>query len=300
MSVQKHSGVPNTMIRLNASITLDYLANDQSAFFINIQPVNNQHQSVIRESLVITPTLEFNEYLIEHTGARMLRFVGGPGPIRIAYECTVNISHRIDEPGALFESLPAQLSPEVLAYVFPSRYCESDVLMPFAIQQFGHLAGGYSRVSAIRDWVEANVTFTSGASDWTTSARDTFTRQVGVCRDFAHLMIALCRALNIPARYVTGIDYGADPAMGPHDFHAYVEVFLGNHWYLFDPSGVSPVSGLLRIGTGRDAADTSFANIFGSVQSSSPQISISASENTQLGIEMPENVTVEMAVSTIS
>ncbi|MFO1277861.1 MAG: transglutaminase-like domain-containing protein, partial [Sphaerotilus natans] len=86
-------------------------------------------------------------------------------------------------------------------------------------------------------------------------------------RDFAHLMIALCRALNIPARFATGIDYGADPALGPTDFHAYVEVYLGDHWYIFDPSGTAIPMGFVRFGTGRDAADAAFATIFGGVQS---------------------------------
>ena len=99
------------------------------------------------------------------------------------------------------------------------------------------------------------------------AAVDTLIERVGVCRDFAHLMIALCRALNIPARFATGIDYGADPALGPTDFHAYVEVYLGDHWYIFDPSGTAIPMGFVRFGTGRDAADAAFATIFGGVQS---------------------------------
>src|SRR6185436_9685670 len=120
-----------------------------------------------------------------------------------------------------------------------------------------------------------------------TSAVDTLTEQVGVCRDFAHLMIALCRAINIPARFVTGIDYGADPALGPTDFHAYVEVYLGDRWYMFDPSGVAIPMGFVRLGTGRDAADTSFATIFGSVQSASPIINIEAIVDTANSYVMP-------------
>jgi transglutaminase-like putative cysteine protease len=288
------------MIRLNAAITLAYIANENCSFFLNIQPVVNQHQRVLEESLFVSPAVAAIEYLMPQTDSRMLRFEAEAGPVSISYKGTIDIHHRLDEPSFLFETRAAKLPTDVVSYVFPSRYCESDLLMPFAISQFGHLPSGHSRVSNIRSWVETNVRFMSGASDWTTSARDTLNNRVGVCRDFAHLMIAFCRALNIPARYVTGLDYGADPAMGPHDFHAYVEVFLGEHWYLFDPTGVSPVTGLLRIGTGRDAADTSFASIFGSVQSYSPLISIEASENLKLGIQMPENIPLELAVSTIS
>jgi len=105
---------------------------------------------------------------------------------------------------------------------------------------------------------------------------DTLVDTVGVCRDFAHLMIALCRAINIPARFTTGIDYGADPALGPTDFHAYVEVYLGDRWYMFDPSGTAIPMGFVRFGSGRDAADVAFATIFGTVGTSAPRISIEA------------------------
>jgi transglutaminase-like putative cysteine protease len=288
------------MIRLNTAISLEYFSSDVSTFFLNIQPVANQHQRVVEESLSISPPIAVMEYSVPITTNRMLKFEAGPGPIQVDYQGVIDIYHRLDEPTQLFESMPSQWPAECLPYVFPSRYCESDLLMPFALSEFGHLPSGHGRVNAICSWVQTNVTFTSGASNWTTSATHTFSNRVGVCRDFAHLMIAICRALNIPARYVTGIDYGADPALGPHDFHAYVEVFLGEHWYLFDPSGASLKTGLLRIGTGRDAADTSFAHIFGSVQSMAPSIVITAAENVQLGIDRPESIALELAVSTMS
>lgn len=102
-------------------------------------------------------------------------------------------------------------------------------------------------------------------------------------------MIALCRALNIPARFATGIDFGADPALGPTDFHAYVEVFLGGRWYIFDPSGTAIPMGFVRFGTGRDAADVSFATIFGSVQSQPPLIRVQALHDAQGLSEMPRH-----------
>jgi transglutaminase-like putative cysteine protease len=127
----------------------------------------------------------------------------------------------------------------------------------------------------------------SGSSNDSTSALDTLIAGTGVCRDFAHLMIGLCRALNLPARFVSGIDYGADPAMGPTDFHAYVEVMLSGRWYLFDPSEVSPPMGLVRIGTGRDAADAAFATVFGAVRTYAPLIVIEAIEDPQQGWTLP-------------
>ena len=157
---------------------------------------------------------------------------------------------------------------------------------------------GYDRVEAIRQWVQRRTKFQVGSSHPSTSAMDTLQCGAGVCRDFAHLMIGVCRALNIPARFATGIDYGADPALGPTDFHCYVEAFLGDRWYLFDPTGISPRSGLIRIGTGRDASDVAFATIFGTVQWTMPRISIRAHEDEANGIVVPTRH--DYAVSTDS
>jgi transglutaminase-like putative cysteine protease len=182
----------------------------------------------------------------------------------------------VASPWQIEEMPVAQLPVTVLNYIYPSRYCESDRLYRFARREFGHLPRGYMRVQAIRDWVLQRTQFATNTSNSNTSAIDTLTDATGVCRDFAHLMIALCRASNIPARFTTGIDYGADIALGPTDFHAYVEVFLGDRWYIFDPSGTAIPMGFVRFGSGRDAADAAFATIFGGVRSFAPQISIEA------------------------
>jgi transglutaminase-like putative cysteine protease len=175
----------------------------------------------------------------------------------------------------------------VLSYLYPSRYCQSDRLHRLAMHEFGQQWQGYSRVQGIRDWVQRRTTFASNTSNSNTSAVDTLLETVGVCRDFAHLMIALCRAVNIPARFATGIDYGADPALGPTDFHAYVEVYLGERWYIFDPSGTAIPMGFVRMGTGRDAADVAFATIFGTVTSTAPRISIEAVPGSDGRLLMP-------------
>jgi transglutaminase-like putative cysteine protease len=161
---------------------------------------------------------------------------------------------------------------------------------------FGNLPPGYSRVAAVVAWVQQQVRFQSNTSHSGTNALDTLRDRVGVCRDFAHLMIALCRAINIPARFTTGIDFGADPALGPPDFHAYVEVYLGHRWYIFDPSGTAIPMGFIRIGTGRDAADVSFATIFGAFASAPPVIESRAEHNPLLGFELPQHV--KLGVST--
>ncbi len=216
-----------------------------------------------------------------------LRLRANPGPLKIAYRAEVEIRHHVEQPENIGEMLIAELPTEVLPYLYPSRYCESDKLQQLANQTFGHLPPGYQRVESIRKWVHERTRFTSGSSNFTTSAIDTYLQQTGVCRDFAHLMIALCRALNIPARFCSGIDYGSDPVFGPTDFHAYVEVLLGGRWYIFDPSGMAVPMGFVRIGTGRDAADISFATIFGAIKSDVPVLAIDALNDPARGYQLP-------------
>jgi transglutaminase-like putative cysteine protease len=192
------------------------------------------------------------------------------------YGATVDIDHH-RQSAALLEEVPiARIPPQVLPFIYTEPYCEADRLRRFAGREFGHLRPGYWRVQAIHDWVRQRTVFTPGTTNSSSSAMDTLVEQVGVCRDFAHLMIALCRAVNIPARFVSGIDYGAAVQLGPPDFHAYVETFLGDRRYLFDPTGITAPMGLVRIGTGRDAADVSLGTIFGAVRSDPPIIAVAA------------------------
>jgi transglutaminase-like putative cysteine protease len=221
------------------------------------------------------------------TQNRYLRLSAGAGPLRVSYQATVDVKHHIALPGGIPEIPVAQLPTDVLGYIYPSRYCQSDRLLRLAAREFGHWQQGYGRVQGIRDWVRQRIQFAQNTSNSNTSAVDTLLETVGVCRDFAHLMIALCRAVNIPARFTTGIDYGADPALGPTDFHAYVEVFLGDRWYIFDPSGTAIPMGFVRFGTGRDAADVAFATIFGPVQSHAPRITIEAIPGADGRLLMP-------------
>ncbi len=233
-------------------------------------------QSIKVESLNISQPVSSSIHFDPVLHNRLLRLRAEPGILTVNYQAEVDINHRIDAPECIGEVPIAGLPVNVLPYLYPSRYCESDKLQQVANQQFGNLPTGYTRVDAIRRWVNERTRFASGSTNFNTSAVDTFHQQAGVCRDFAHLMIALCRALNIPARFSSGIDYGADPALGPTDFHAYVEVFLGGRWYLFDPSGTAMPMGFVRIGTGRDAADISFATIFGEIKSAVPHLAIAA------------------------
>jgi transglutaminase-like putative cysteine protease len=282
--------IPPTMVRLKFSISLSYQILDSASDFIfNIQAAKTRCQTVVSEALSISQPVTPEYYTDPSYGTRYMRLQANNGPLVVQYDATVDIAHHESHPDSLEEMSIATVPMDAMKYIYPSRYCQSDRLRKFASTEFGNLPRGYWRVQAIQDWVRARTAFTSNTSNSSTSAIDTLTDQAGVCRDFAHLMIALCRAVNIPARFVSGIDYGADPAMGPTDFHAYVEVMLSGRWYLFDPSGVSPPMGLVRLGTGRDAADASFATVFGAVASASPVISIEAIVDEGQGMLLPRH-----------
>ena len=279
------------MVRLQFSIELNYDITDVACDFIfNVHAAQTAAQTVVSESLAMSQPVTSSLFTDDITNARFLRFKASHGPLLVRYDATVDLNHFTAEPSQIAEVAVADLPVSVLRYIYPSRYCQSDRLHRLAVKEFGHLWQGYSRVQAIRDWVLNHVTFKSNSSTGNTTAVDTLIEQVGVCRDFAHLMIALCRAVNIPARFATGIDYGADPALGPTDFHAYVEVYLGDRWYLFDPSGVAIPMGFVRFGTGKDAAETAFATLFGGVLGSAPIITIEAIPDAQGVLVMPQHV----------
>ena len=263
------------MVRIQLELDLGYeVLTDNADFFFFIHAAHTPHQTVLAENLVVTSPSAHWEIILDGQppAQRCLRVSAATGPLRVQYSATVQIQHILEEPSRIAETPVHQLPQEVLHYIYPSRYCQSDLLSNFATREFGNMPSGYSRVLGICDWVGQHVEYRHNSSNSQTSAYDTLVERVGVCRDFAHLMIAICRALNMPARIVTGTDYGADNQLGPPDFHAYVEVFLGHRWYLFDPSGVATPMGMVRLATGRDAADVAFATIFGGVSSEQPII----------------------------
>ena len=286
------------MIRLEFATELKYdVAGQPADFVFNIHAARTPHQAVVSEQLSIVPPQAHAMQTDPVLGNRYLRLRAGPGPVAVRYEATVDIDPWLASPDLVEEVPIAGVTPEVLPFIYPSRYCQSDRLRQLATREFGHLRTGYRRAQAIQDWVRNRTAFTIGSSNSSTSATDTLVEQVGVCRDFAHLMIALCRAVNIPARFVTSIDYGAAAQLGPQDFHAFVEVFLGHRWYSFDPTGITAPMGLVRLGTGRDAADVSFATIFGSVASLPPVLSIRAHDDPASGHDLPRHCAQALSTS---
>lgn len=281
-----------TISRIELQVDLNYeIAAPGADFVLNIHAANTPSQSLSAERLVLNQSMEPQMYTDPVTRNRYMRLHAEPGTLALSYAVVVDLMHHRGDPAHIEEVPVCRLPPEVMGYIYPSRYCQSDRLMKLATDEFGALRQGYGRVQAIRDWVNGHVTFRSNSSNSSTSAIDTLVERVGVCRDFAHLMIALCRAVNIPARFATGTDYGADPALGPPDFQAYVEVYMGDRWYIFDPSGTAIPMGFVRFGTGRDAADVSFATIFGGVRSRAPLIRALAAEDPSQGIVQPHHST---------
>ena len=285
------------MVRIDVDISLQYDVGPSGADFIfNIQPSNYGRQSVISEEMTISQDLFVLKHVDPMTGSRTLRMHANPGLLQIQARSLVEINHLLVEGNTIDELSVMNLPQSVLQYLLPSRYCQSDQFYEIARQEFQHVPLGYLRAQAICEWTQNYLTFTSGASHSATTAVDVLLSKKGVCRDFAHLMIAVCRALNMPARFTTGTDYGANPSLGPPDFHAYVEVFVGNRWYLFDPSGTAIPMGVIRLGTGRDAADVPFAMIFGSVIAATPLVSAIATFNPSISCYLPYRTA--LAIST--
>ncbi len=192
-----------------------------------------------------------------------------PGPHRISYDSLVRVSTLPENHSGVGPQLPvASLPLEVLRYAMPSRYCDSDKLYDFANVRFLSLPAGPRRVQAIFDWVHQNIEYRAGSGSPTISVSEVIAQGFGVCRDFAHVAVALCRCLNIPARYVTGYvpDVGVYDPGTPMDFHAYAEVWLGDRWHIFDARFNEPRVGRVHIAHGLDAVDGAFATVFGATE----------------------------------
>jgi transglutaminase-like putative cysteine protease len=240
---------------------LDYDVSQRTLFLFNIGVPTVDSQYVSAESISTVPEVQV-EQLQSPDGNRLMRIDVPPGQFNLRYLANVDVQRALPDSNAR-EVPVAELPADVLRYLLPTRYCEVDALFPLACRKFGSVTPGVSRVQVICQWIRDNIDYTVGTSLPTFTARDALATRAGVCRDFAHLGITFCRALNIPARFVTGYARYADP---PPDFHAVFEAYLDGGWYLFDPTELSPVEDLIRIGTGSDASEVAFATFFGTAR----------------------------------
>ena len=242
-------------------LQLDYEITHPAHFLFNIEAAFDEGHRVVSERLSITPSVKVRTFFDERNGNRFVRLDAPKGQLSVNYHANELII--VPVPLHLDEALVSAVPDDVLRYLMPSRYCESDILSRAAQQLFGDLPHGLSRVRAIESWIHDSIYYLPGFSNSTTTAQEVFVQRAGVCRDFAHLGITFCRALNIPARLVVGYVYFEEP---PQDFHAVFEAWLDHQWVVFDPTKMAPIDRLVRVGTGRDAKDVAFATIFGGVQ----------------------------------
>jgi transglutaminase-like putative cysteine protease len=251
-------------MRFNLYSELSYDVFSPSTFIFNIQAAHAGSQHIIEESLNVTPTLNFKEFTLNGSDTRFIKLEVGEGTsFTITYQALVDVLYKTVDESTLLQTIPIiDLDTEILSFLLPSRHCQSDKLTKLATNEFGDLPNDYAKVLAINEWIFNNIDYISGTTDSGTSAYDSLTQREGVCKDFAHLGIALCRALDIPARYFTGYAYQLDPP----DFHACYEAYIGKQWIIFDPTHLVPINGLVKIAHGKDATEAAVASFFGKSQ----------------------------------
>jgi transglutaminase-like putative cysteine protease len=246
----------------NVDCKLSYTLLDDTHFLFLVHALDGMDQAVVEESLRLTPAVDYELHADAVFGHRTLRLKAAAGPLTLRYRARVRLERALPDRRA--KEMPIEALPhEVLPDLMPTRYCESDRLASAATKMFGNTPPGYARVQAVCDWIHEHIEYRAGWSDTTTTACDVFLQRSGVCRDFAHLGVAFCRALNIPARLAVGYARFDKP---PPDFHAVFEAFVGGHWELFDATGLADPQDLVRIAVGRDAGDVAFATLFGPVR----------------------------------
>lgn len=251
--------MPIATIRL----TLKYKINSPTEMILLIHASEHASHHILQESLHISPQVDWHMFEEMKHKNRFLRFhVPVCDVLEISYHAQIEYQHTIQDYWHLKETPIQQVPDHILDYLLPSIYADADVLMPMAQRTFGYWDKGYGLVKAIEQWIFDNIYYESGSSDHLTKASDVLVQRAGVCRDFAHLAIAMCRALGIPARIVVG--YIEIEKFSP-DFHAIFEAYLDGQWVLFDATRLAPVEKLVRIATGVDASYVAFATFYGDV-----------------------------------
>lgn len=243
---------------LYTSCELNFIIPEPTVFVMMLRPRSGYQQWIMQEEYRLTPSVPIVEFT-DGYGNLCQRLIAPVGDFTVSTAAEVHVPDFMDEaPGAPFVDVQ-NLPDTVLSYLLPSRFCESD--------RFGQMAGeitadqraGYDQVAAIENWLRRAIHFEPGSSNIPISAAEVNLKQAGVCRDFAHLGIALCRSLSIPARMVVGYRHGLEPM----DLHAWFEAFVGGRWYAFDATHSAQKGGYVAIGFGRDAADVAIYNQFG-------------------------------------
>jgi transglutaminase-like putative cysteine protease len=237
--------------------------------FMLVRPRMDAEHIAVYESKWIEPSdIPLHEYH-DLFGNICWRFVAPPGLTTVRYDAVVEIPETADPvvPHAALHPVE-DLPDEAIVFTLPSRYVESDQLLDEAWTLFGETPQTWARIQAVCDWVHHNIEFRNGSSTPSTTALDIYKQRAGVCRDFALLAVAFCRALNIPARYTFGYlpDIAIEPPDVPMDFHTWFEAYVGGRWYTFDARHNTPRIGRVVIGRGRDAVDCALSTAFGAAR----------------------------------
>ncbi len=259
-------------MNLKVSCHLDFRSDANIPLLFVLRPQSGYAQTVIEESFTLTPQVALTEY-VDVYGNFCQRLVSPIGDFRISSEATVQTSDVIDVNFDADSVAIDQLPEYTLMYLLPSRYCESDKFAEMAEEITLNSPTGYAKVEAIRIWVKNNITYSYGYSNSSSSACDINASRIGVCRDFSHLCIALCRSISIPARMVVGYLN----ALEPMDLHAWFEVYLANKWYTFDATQDAPRGNRVVLAYGRDASDVAFATQFGPIELINMQVNVEQS-----------------------
>ena len=232
---------------------------------VQVRPRSDARHRLVTETWTTSPMLPVDEYT-DIYGNPVKRLLAQQGPLTLRYDAICVAPDEADPDGSgVTQGSVEEIPGELLHYTLPSRYCLSDVLMDKAWELFSQTEPGWARVQAICDWVHDHLHFQYGTSNPMTTAVDVFEARKGVCRDFAHLAITFCRAMNIPARYVFGYlpDIYVPIPPEPMDFAAWMEGWLGDRWWTFDPRNNARRVGRVLIGRGRDALDVAMLTTFG-------------------------------------
>ncbi len=261
------SGVPTT-VTVRVGCHLVYGTSKPTPILLVMRPQRDERQKVRQEKFTVNAGATTEDFVDQH-GNITTRTMLQTGQNIIHHDALVTVSSQPDNVNQSSNVLSVdQLPAQVLRYTLPSRYCDSDKLMNFAWQEFGLINNGVERVHAICNWTHQNIVYRFGSGRSDTSASEIIAQRFGVCRDFAHVAIALCRAFNLPARYVVGHlpDIGYQDPGTPMDFHAYFEVYLGQAWCTFDARYNVPRIGRVKVAQGLDAVDGAFSTIYGEAQ----------------------------------
>jgi transglutaminase-like putative cysteine protease len=268
---------------------LSYNVVEETMFIFNIEAALISRHVSLRDKVVLQPNFARRGHTVPDAKTRYIGVLAAAGDFSASYDAEVDLQvHRAD-PKKIHETPVPKLPLEILPYLLPSRFVPSDRLAAFATREFGELPKGHARITTICNWIHDNIEYRRGSSDAETIATEILIQRAGVCRDFAHLGIAFCRALDVPARYVTCYAHGLTPS----DFHAVFEAYLDGRWWLFDATRQAALDGLVRIGVGRDAAEVAFATHFGTMEAGPIRVWIDRAD----GLPREEPLTTD-AVST--